>query len=257
MKSESTAEVNSLVIVLPQGRPPSPPVACWGIVAEIFENGSFKIRVGPADNDEIYVSTKQVIPFLRTDGSFRDPQSILKDNAETIMLELLLTFLTNQGAIPENRRGPTDLPEPGPLVPILENTLVIILPGHSAHPPRPCWGLIYRRLVGGNYEVQVGRFRYLSLSRIIVQPDQLVPVYLTDGSYKNPGHAVNQLKSQLFLHLILMFYSSEGSNILRQIGRGLSQGDFVLFSRKGKTAPSPPTISTPSTPPPASGKKPA
>lgn len=234
-----TPEVHTLVIVLPRGTPPNPPVMCWGIVVEKTAGGLFKIRVGSNEYDETYAVPEQVIPFLHTDGSFKDPQRVFAENEERITLELLLNFLSQQGAIPTNKSGPASLPEPGSLIPIQENTLVIVLPKDGANPPAPCWGLVCQRLTGGNYEVQTGRFRRLRLSRTIVQPDQLVPVYLTDGSFNSPRHAVRQLRSQLFLHLLLMFYSNEGLNFLRQISGPLSKSDFVLVSRKGKTPPSP------------------
>ncbi len=230
-------EVNSLVIVLPRGKPPHPPVACWGIIIEKTES-LFKVRLGSGPYDETYVFPEQIIPFLQTDGSFKNPQRVFIENEEKIMLELLLNFLVQQGAIREKKIAPTNLPEPSSLIPIQENTLVIVLPKNT-NPAEACWGLVYKRMIGGNYEVQIGRFRLLGFSRIIVQPDQLIPIYLTDGSFKSPRHAVRTLRAQLLLHLLLMFYSAEGSNFLRQIARPLFKSDFVLFSRRGKKPPPP------------------
>lgn len=232
-------EVNSLVIVLPQGKPLTPPVACWGVLEEETSDNLLKVRLGSERFDVIYAHPEQVIPFLQTDGLFKDPQRVFTEHEEDIILHLLLSFLSKQGVIRANERGPADLPEPSSLIPIQENTLAIVLPQNSTKPTEPCWGLVLKRIVGGKYDVQVGRFRYLGISRIIVEPQQLVPVYLTDGSFKNPKHAVRQLRAQLFLHLVLMFYSSEGSEFLRKISRPLSKSGFVLLSRKGKVAPLP------------------
>ncbi|MBU4205092.1 hypothetical protein KKE19_02955 [Patescibacteria group bacterium] len=234
-----TPEVNTLIMVLPRGKPPNPPAACWGLVLEKSESGmTYKVRIGKDPYDITYVMPDQIIPFLHTDGSFNDPQRVFSKNEEKIVLHLMLNFLRQQGVVSDARTAPAELPEPISVVPIQENTLVIILPKEK-NPPEACWGLVCQRLTGGNYEVQIGRFRYLSISRIVVQPDQLIPVYLTDGSFKSPRHAVRSLRSQLFLHLLLVFYSAEGSNFLRQISQPLSKSDFVLISRKSKSPPLP------------------
>jgi len=239
MSPEQVVVVNSFVMVLPMGNPLSPPEACWGIVKEITEEGLLKIRVGREQHNEICARLEQVIPFAKTDGLIEDPQRAFVENAEKIMLELLLNFLGQQGAIRTSKRGPTNLPEPASSVPIQKNTLAIVLPKGGAKPDEPCWALVGDRRIGGNYEVQIGRFRRLNISWIIVQPDQIVPVYLTDGTFKNPRHAIRRLTAQLFLHLLLVFYSSEGSKFLRLISEPLSRSDFVLFSRRGKNPPLP------------------
>lgn len=231
-------EANTLVIVLPKGKPSDPPAACWGLILEKIDETLYKIRIGKDPYDITYVGLDQIIPFLQTDGSFENPQRIFAQNEEHIMLHLMLNFLTQQGIIQKTDSEKADLPEPTSIVPIEPGTLSIVMPRNN-HPSEPCWGIVCRHMMGVNYEVQVGHFRHLNLSRIIVQPEQLIPVYLTDGSFKNPQQAVRQLRAQLFLNILLVFYSAQGSDFLRQIALPLSKSNFVLISRKGKKPPKP------------------
>lgn len=235
MSPQISAEVNTLVIVMPRGKPPNPPVACWGIVTEKTDSGLLRVRLSRGEYDETYVPPEHVIPFVHTDGTFKDPQRIFAGNEEKITLHMILSLLIQQGVISESGTEPVSLPEPSTVIPIQENTLAIIMPGHSQEVPEPCWALVLKRLLGGNYEVQIGRFRYLKMSKIIIRPEQIIPVYLTDGSFKSPRHAVRQLRAQLFLHLLLMFYSREGTEFLRQLAQPLSNSNFVLVSRRDKT----------------------
>lgn len=237
-------EVNTLVIVLPQkgrnGESPEPPVMCWGLIQEITDGNVFlTVRLGKNPNDTTHVRLDQIIPVLHTDGSFSDPQRVFVENEAEIMLQLLLRFLERQGIMPKNRNAHAKPSEPAPNVPpIQENSLVIVL-SNAGNPPEACWGLVKKRMLGGNYDVQIGRFRRLKMSKIIVRPDQLIPVYLTDGSFSGPRHAVRTLRAQLFLHIFMMFYSRSCVDVLSQIIGPLSQSDFVLASRRGKRTPPP------------------
>ena len=231
-------EANTLVIILPKGKPAKPSAACWGIVLEEISDNFYKVRVGKDPHNIIYVGLDQIIPFLQTDGSFADPQSVFLKNEGPIMLHLMLNFLVQQGIIQKIDSRTANLPEPVSVVPVEPGTLSIILPKDN-HPSEACWGIVCRHMLGGNYEVQVGRFRHLRVSRIIVRPEQLVPVYLTNGSFKNPRQAIRHLREQLLLNMLLIFYSSQGSDFLRQIAIPLCKSDFVLVSRRGKKPPTP------------------
>lgn len=240
---------NTLVIIMPRGKPPNPPHACWAMVIQRFDSGNCQVLIGPEPHNEIFAFPDQIIPVLQTDGSFKNPQRIFPEHEPEIVLHLLMAFLTQQGVVPATGVGPAALPEPVSVIPIQENTLVIVLE-KASNPPETCWGLVLGQLIGGNYEVQIGRFRLLKSSRIVVQPGQLIPVYLTDGTFKSPRHAVRTLRAQLFLHLFLMFQSGAAADFLRQLGSALLGSNFVLLSRKAKTPPpkkkpEPPTPESP------------
>jgi len=231
-------EINTLVIVLPKGNPPNPSSVCWGLILEKIGGTIYKIRTGKDLHDILYVQPNQIIPFLQTDGSFDDPLKVFATHEDQVVLHLMLNFLVQQGVIKRADSEEASLPEPISAVPIEPGTLSIVLPKNNS-PPNPCWGIVFRRLIGGNYEIQIGRFRHLRFSKIIVQPEQLIPVYLTDGSFRNPRQAVRKLRPHLFLNMFLLFYSAQGSDFLRQIALPLSNSDFVLVSRRRKKIPKP------------------
>ncbi len=237
MLPELKIEANTLVGVLPRGDPPSPPALCWGLVVERTSEGLFKVRIGRKKDDTINVAPDQLIPCLRTDGSFKNPQRIFVENESEITLELWLNLLTKKGAIRPDRRAPTNPPESGWQVPIQKDVLVIILPGRSTNPSEPCWGLIYKKL-GGIYDVQIGHFRYFGFSKIMVRPEQIAPVFPTNGSYGNPKQAIHRLRPQLLMHYILNYISCmqrglEPLDLLKKASQTMFSNDIIL-GFKGK-----------------------
>lgn len=186
----------TLVVTLPyKGILPKP---CWGLVEQEFEGSGFlQVRTGKKEEEVVIVPPGRLIFVLQTDGSVKTPEAALKEHRYDILIWVICKL--------REQKEEEELPED-----VKPNTLVIVL-AKGEKPPRSCWGLVVKKLQT-SYDVRIGRIK-----KILVPPDQLIPVIETSGSIVGPMGALRQNIDNILMHIIFQLYIQRMEHGLHQL----------------------------------------
>ncbi len=195
----------TLVVVLPHKS--TVPKPCWGLVEERFsESGFLRVGTGKKQEEFIMAPPGRLIFVLQTDGSVKTPEAALKKHRYDILIWLICKL--------RERKEEEKLPEE-----IKPNTLVIVL-SKGGKPPKSCWGLVARKMQN-SYDVKVGIRK-----KILVPPDQLIPVIETNGSAMGPMRALRQNIDSILIHIIFQLYIQRMESGLHQLLSAMASMDL-------------------------------
>ncbi len=199
---------NSLVLVR-KDDPAKPDEFFFALVDEVMSPREKGYWVINQEGDRRLALPEQVIPIINTDGSFKNPRKAVEKLYPEIISMLVRTFYVQKATDTLFRL-------------IKEGSLVIVLPGGKITEAQ--WGIVLGKKIN-SCEVSIGRSFVRRPRKILITPEQLIPVINTNLETKNPLKALRKKWGEILMYLILRFYTQRGSQATRKLLAALSSID--------------------------------
>lgn len=199
---------NSLVLVR-KDKPAKPDEFFFALIDEVMSPREKGYWVIDQEGERRLALPEQIIPIIHTDGSFKNPRKAVDKLYPEIISMLVRTFYVEKSTSTLFRL-------------IKKGSLVIVLPGGKVEEPQ--WGIVLEKKIN-SFEVSIGRSFVRRPQKILVSPEQLIPVINTSLETKNPLKALRKRWADILMYLILRFYTQRGSQATRKLLAALSSID--------------------------------